>query len=568
MGSREWRVKRRARVMLCLLLPLWVYWLLYQDLSFTPISTLLAAHTTQELRRSHYHQRRHQEHPNNHAIYSHTTTSNHTNNHTSSEKPTSGVAWSRGQAWQHQRQQETAGVAWSRGQACQHQRQQETNAPRLVVFWTPFWHQWAAWEDVLQHQGRLRHDNCPTWRCEFVWTEAASSARVTEADAVVFFSLDFSSRPLPPRSPRQLWIWLELEAPPISKLTTGAWAAAESDGFFFNLTMSYHHLSNIVVPSGYLLPLGIPHHCPLQPAVTLDKSSETFISYSEHMRKYDSLVKEKGRRLDKWLRAEAILRHHSPGRTFPGRSEEEAPNITGTTAAPSKNDTSDGGNKLDFNGDAIRGNTRQNSDYDDGSHKHWGLTQEEIAWVSRRQLAVWMASHCFTESRRETLVAQLQQHINVTTVGSCGQIKCGRNHLDTHCFRWLAGSHLFYFSFENALCDDYHTEKLWLPLEHGMVPVVYGGRSYPDILPFGSYIDVMAFPSAVALAAHLVYLANHPTVYLRHLQWRRYWRVRWPVPWCSLCARLHQPRPHSSHAHATLDSWWNTTSQCYEPLKW
>ncbi|XP_069954918.1 uncharacterized protein [Cherax quadricarinatus] len=460
------------------------------------------------------------------------------------------------------------GLEATSSEVCSQQYQREADTPRLVLLWTPFWHNWTSWKDVVNQHGRLRQERCPVWRCEFVWSPEATSARILDADAVVFFSLDFPSRPLPRRSPRHQWIWLEMEAPSVSQLTTGAWATAERNGVFFNLTMSYHSLNHIVIPNGYLLPLDTPPHCPLQPVTILNTSSSTFISYSEHMREYDALLRAKGRHMDNWLRTEATLRHQSSEGVHPkiGEAENEAPmNITQTRNTHTENYTLKNQNMFGKRPGFMKEAKIENSDYDNDNY-NYGLTREEIMWASRRQLVAWMASHCPTVSRRESLVAALQTHISVTTVGKCGELTCGRNHMDTYCFRWLAGSHLFYLAFENDLCEDYHTEKLWRPLEYSMVPVVYGGPSYEHLLPFGSYINVMAFSSAEALSVHLVHLANHPTAYLRHLQWKKYWRVRWPVPWCNLCAYLHQP--HHNHHHTTLDSWWNSTTQCYDPLMW
>jgi hypothetical protein len=38
----------------------------------------------------------------------------------------------------------------------------------------------------------------------------------------------------------------------------------------------------------------------------------------------------------------------------------------------------------------------------------------------------------------------------------------------------------FYLSLENALCKDYITEKFYLALASGVIPIVYGGSSVLD----------------------------------------------------------------------------------------
>ncbi|ROT84116.1 putative alpha-(1,3)-fucosyltransferase C [Penaeus vannamei] len=340
-------------------------------------------------------------------------------------------------------------------------------------------------------------------------------------------------------------------------MSTSVWSNAETQGIFFNLTMSYHRLSDVVWQSGDLVPLTSSPGSHSEPRNLFNTTDETFLQYKDYMLGYDRGIKMLDNRPR--MRSEHSKSNDSTLNGYFGHSN-------GTEGKPKKQ-YDPPGDRLDKK-DAINATEDRNSSGAESEDLPWHafFTQEEIAKASRTKLAAWMASHCPTDSRRENLVAALQKHISVTTIGKCGELSCGRNHMDTYCYRWLASSHLFYLSFENALCDDYVTEKLWRPLEHGMVPVVYGGARYEDFLPFGSFINASKFKSAMHLAKYLVYLGNHPTAYLRHLQWRRFWRVRWPTPWCHLCSRLHQQQ--SAPSIVTLDSWWNSTATCYSPTMW
>ncbi|XP_045131964.1 uncharacterized protein LOC123516553 isoform X1 [Portunus trituberculatus] len=94
---------------------------------------------------------------------------------------------------------------------------QEEGPMRRVVLWTPFWHSWDGWKGMIRDHGALRKGRCAIWRCEFLWGSNVTTDQVEEADALIFFSLDVLMRPLPPRHPHTLWIWLELEAFIMSK---------------------------------------------------------------------------------------------------------------------------------------------------------------------------------------------------------------------------------------------------------------------------------------------------------------------------------------------------------------
>ena len=61
----------------------------------------------------------------------------------------------------------------------------------------------------------------------------------------------------------------------------------------------------------------------------------------------------------------------------------------------------------------------------------------------------------------------------------------------------------FYLAFENSMCDDYVTEKLFdrlMSSKHPLVPVVMGGADYAEIVPERSVIDVRDFEGPADLA--------------------------------------------------------------------
>ncbi|XP_064093669.1 alpha-(1,3)-fucosyltransferase C-like isoform X2 [Macrobrachium nipponense] len=131
----------------------------------------------------------------------------------------------------------------------------------------------------------------------------------------------------------------------------------------------------------------------------------------------------------------------------------------------------------------------------------------------KKRLAAWFVSNCITDSGRETLVETLQRWIKIDVYGSCGPFKCDRDDGQTNCYEMLERNYKFYLSFENSLCKDYATEKLFSILRYNVVPVVYGLGNYTVQLPPDSYIDALDFPTAKSLAAYLHYLDRNDTAY-------------------------------------------------------
>ena len=83
----------------------------------------------------------------------------------------------------------------------------------------------------------------------------------------------------------------------------------------------------------------------------------------------------------------------------------------------------------------------------------------------------------------------------------------------------------FYLSFENAICKDYVTEKIFNALMLNTIPIVLGGANYTKILPPGSFINAGQFESPRELANYLQLLLKNSTLYDSYFTWRPHYDI-------------------------------------------
>ena len=180
----------------------------------------------------------------------------------------------------------------------------------------------------------------------------------------------------------------------------------------------------------------------------------------------------------------------------------------------------------------------------------------------KTKMAAWFVSSCNAKSKRQDYVKELQKYIDIEIYGECGDFKCEKG--NPECYEKLQNDYKFYLSFENSLCKDYVTEKLWRVMQYDVIPVVLGGASYSEYLPAKSYIDVSRFPSPMALGKYLLQLDYNDAMYNQYFVWKRTYKVitkSWLQRFCNLCQFLHETEGQEK-THQDLPQWWD---QCIEP---
>ena len=208
----------------------------------------------------------------------------------------------------------------------------------------------------------------------------------------------------------------------------------------------------------------------------------------------------------------------------------------------------------------------------------------------KKKFAVAIISHCHVQSKRSKVLTALRRFVPVDFFGRCGDttkdpflLKCF-NSFNQTCMRKALLGYKYYLAFENSLCTDYITEKLYKVLDLPIIPVVYGGADYSEHLPFKSYINVRDYKSAKELANYMQLVANRSDLYLSYFDWKNKYQLvgdihlhrhrnGWsclnvnPQAFCNLCEYLHSSS--TNHKVITdLGAIWNKKSQCFQPGTW
>lgn len=188
----------------------------------------------------------------------------------------------------------------------------------------------------------------------------------------------------------------------------------------------------------------------------------------------------------------------------------------------------------------------------------------EVLIRNKTKFIAWFASQCDTFSNREDYVKELQKFVTVDVYGNCGQKIC--KPLEPNCFDILY-QYKFYLSFENSVCRDYVTEKLFGRIAYFLVPIVLNKTMYEEQLPKKSVISATDFSSVKELANYLEYLNKNMTAYLEYFEWRKEYSIvnkNWmnacqnpmKCSFCSLCSFLHMKK-NTIKVKSDVYEWWH-----------
>ncbi|TMS34638.1 hypothetical protein L596_002184 [Steinernema carpocapsae] len=120
----------------------------------------------------------------------------------------------------------------------------------------------------------------------------------------------------------------------------------------------------------------------------------------------------------------------------------------------------------------------------------------------------------------------------------------------------LDNDYYFYIAFENSVCKDYITEKLWNQgYQRNIIPIVLKRSIVEPYVPPKSFVAVDDYATLEDLATELFRIMNDKALYVSYFEWRRSYKVIFldgevhdtlERPWgfCQLCRLAHQePRP-------------------------
>lgn len=141
---------------------------------------------------------------------------------------------------------------------------------------------------------------------------------------------------------------------------------------------------------------------------------------------------------------------------------------------------------------------------------------------------LYVQSHCDVASDRDGYVRELSKYVAVDSYGQClhnrnlPQHLSNSEHFQNEEFLDFIANYKFHLAFENAICEDYITEKLFRALHVGSIPIYRGSPSVKRWVPTDpSLILVDDFLSPKELADFIISLDADDEQYEEYLKFKQ-----------------------------------------------
>ncbi len=144
---------------------------------------------------------------------------------------------------------------------------------------------------------------------------------------------------------------------------------------------------------------------------------------------------------------------------------------------------------------------------------------------------IYVQSNCLVPSDRDRYVKELMKYIDIDSYGHCLNNKqfpkesnlYSSVNFDSKEFYEFIAQYKFMLTFENAICFDYISEKLWRSLNLGVIPIYRGTHTVIDWLPnnlSAIIIDEELEKSPSKLAQIINHLDLNDNDYNQYLIWK------------------------------------------------
>ena len=151
-----------------------------------------------------------------------------------------------------------------------------------------------------------------------------------------------------------------------------------------------------------------------------------------------------------------------------------------------------------------------------------GESQLRVEPRSKHGLAAIFMSGTLDVSGRTRYLSELMRHMPVSSYGRVLRNQRVRPDRGRPTLLETIGRFKFTLAFENAIAEDYVTEKFYDPLYAGSVPVYLGAPNVERLAPAKDcYIDVRDFSGPRELAERLLELDADDEEYRKFFEWKR-----------------------------------------------